>query len=131
MICRSGARGEKACKKFLASGYTDVVNVTGGTLAWEQAGLPVQRGRAALPLDRQVQIMAGSIVLAGIALGEFVNPAWFLLSGFVGCGLIFAGLTGFCPSASILGKMPWNQAGREEACCPRNPPATAIEIHSR
>ena len=98
-----------------AAGFTDVVNVTGGTLAWAQAGLPVARGKRMLPLDRQVQIMAGTMALAGFALGEIVNANWFLLSGFVGCGLIFAGVTGFCPSASIIAKLPWNQAGRDEA----------------
>ena len=119
VICRSGARGEKAREKFLAAGYKDVVNVTGGTLAWEQAGLPVERGKSVLPLDRQVQIMAGTLILIGFALGELVNANWFLLAGFVGCGLVFAGLTGLCPLGWVIAKMPWNQAGRDEACCPR------------
>ena len=63
----------------------------------EKAGLPVVRGKKMLPLDRQVQITAGTMALAGFALGEFVNSNWFLLAGFVGCGLVFAGVTGFCP----------------------------------
>jgi rhodanese-related sulfurtransferase len=119
VICRSGTRGEKACEKFLSAGYTSVVNVAGGTLAWQQAGLPVVRGKRMLPLDRQVQIAAGTMALTGFALGELVSANWFLLAGFVGCGLVFAGITGFCPLGWVIAKMPWNQAGRDAACCPR------------
>src|SRR5688572_30328555 len=42
-ICRSGGRGRQACEKFLAAGYTNVVNVEGGTQACVEAGLPVVR----------------------------------------------------------------------------------------
>ena len=70
-ICRSGSQARQACEKFLASGYANVVNVEGGTLAWEQAGLPVVRGKKAISLERQVRIAAGSLVLLGTALGAF------------------------------------------------------------
>src|SRR5690242_20136559 len=46
-ICRSGARGRQACETFLAAGFPNVVNVEGGTLDWERAGLPVVRGAKA------------------------------------------------------------------------------------
>lgn len=118
VICRSGVRGEKAREKFLAAGYTNVVNVAGGTLAWDRAQLPVVRGRWVPPLDRQVQTTAGTMALLGFALGEFGMPAWYYLAGFVGCGLLFAGLTGFCPLGWILARMPWNQAGGDGGCCP-------------
>ena len=72
-----------------------------------------------LPLDRQVQITAGTMALTGFTLGELVNPNWFLLAGFVGCGLVFAGVTGFCPLGWVIAKMPWNQAGRDEAAVRR------------
>ena len=119
VICRSGTRGEKACEKFLAAGYSSVVNVSGGTLAWEKSGLPVVRGKRMLPLDRQVQMAAGAMAITGFALGQLVSPNWFLLGGFVGVGLVFAGVTGFCPLGWVIAKMPWNQAGRDEACCSR------------
>jgi rhodanese-related sulfurtransferase len=119
VICRSGTRSAKACERFRAAGYENVVDVAGGTLAWEQAGLPVVRGQAMLPLDRQIQIAAGVIILAGFSLGELVNPMWFWLSGFVGCGLIFAGLSGFCPMGTVIARMPWNKAGGGPACSAR------------
>lgn len=62
-----------------------------------------------LPLMRQVQIAAGSLILLGVVLGYAVGSAFFLLSGFVGAGLILAGVTGFCGMARLLDKMPWNR----------------------
>jgi rhodanese-related sulfurtransferase len=44
LICQSGSRSAQATAFLLSNGWTDVVNVTGGTFAWEQAGLPVRRG---------------------------------------------------------------------------------------
>lgn len=78
-------------------------------LAWRRAHLPVREGRKRLAVDRQVQLIAGTMVLAGIGLGAFVNP-WFLaLAGFFGAGLTFAGATGTCGLALVLMKMPWNR----------------------
>lgn len=119
VICASGARGRQACGKFAAAGFPDVVNVEGGTRAWEAAGLPVERGKATISLERQVRIIAGSLVLLGVALGATVNPWFTLLSAFVGLGLINAGVTDVCPMAMGLGRLPWNRAGGESASCSR------------
>ena len=115
LICRTGSRGRKACEKFLAAGYRNVVNVEGGTLAWEQAGLPVVRGKKTIALERQVRIAAGALVLLGTALGAFVHPAFLGLAAFVGVGLVFAGVTDTCGMAMLLARMPWNQAGGTES----------------
>lgn len=119
LICRSGSRGKQACEKFLAAGYTNVVNVEGGTQAWDQAGLPVVRGQKAISLERQVRIAAGLLVLVGSALGAFVSPYWIGLSAFVGAGLAFAGITDTCGMGMILARMPWNQVPK--ASSPGNP----------
>ncbi len=110
VICRSGSRGKQACEKLAAAGLR-VVNVEGGTLAWDQAGLPVVRGKKAISLERQVRIAAGLLVVTGTALGYFVHPAWTGLAAFVGAGLMFAGLTDTCGMGMILARMPWNQIG--------------------
>ena len=129
VICRSGSRGKQACEKFLAAGYTNVVNVEGGTQAWDQAGLPVVRGKKAISLERQVRITAGLLVLIGSVLGAFVSPYWIGLSAFVGAGLVFAGITDTCGMGMILARMPWNQvpkastAGTQSsgsACAPKS-----------
>ncbi len=109
VICRSGSRGRQACEQLLAAGCTNVVNVEGGTQAWDQAGLPVVRGQKAISLERQVRIAAGLLVLVGSVLGAFVSPYWIGLSAFVGAGLTFAGITDTCGMGMILARMPWNQ----------------------
>ncbi len=108
VICRSGNRANQACEKFVAAGFTNIVNVAGGTLAWEQASLPVARGQKAMSLERQVRIAAGLLVLIGVSL-SFVHPYWIGLSAFVGAGLVFAGLTDTCGMGMLLARMPWNQ----------------------
>ena len=110
ILCHSGARAQRAAEMFKKAGCDDSVVVEGGTAAWAGAGYPVERGpRRTLPLDRQLQLAMGCIVLTGVLLSYFVNPSWIWLSGFVGFGLIFAGTTGLCPMRSLLARMPWNR----------------------
>jgi rhodanese-related sulfurtransferase len=109
VICKSGDRSAMACAKFVGAGYENVVNVEGGTLGWEKAGLPVERGRWAVSLERQVRAVAGTMVLTGVLLGWLVSPYWYALPAWVGLGLVFAGVTNTCPMGSLLAKVPWNK----------------------
>jgi rhodanese-related sulfurtransferase len=109
VICRSGRRGQQACEKLVAAGHANVVNVEGGTQAWEQAGLSVVRGKKSISLERQVRIAAGTLVLIASVLGTFVSPYWLGLAAFVGAGLVFAGITDTCGMGLLLARMPWNQ----------------------
>jgi rhodanese-related sulfurtransferase len=109
VVCRSGNRGKQACERLLAGGLSSVVNLEGGTLAWDAAGLPVVRGRKVMSLERQVRIAAGSLVLIGAALGYFVHPYLIGIAAFVGAGLVFAGITDTCGMGMLLARMPWNQ----------------------
>jgi rhodanese-related sulfurtransferase len=109
VMCRSGNRSTQACKKFLDAGYDQIVNVDGGTKAWEEAGLPVRRGQKTISLERQVRIAAGLLVLIGAVLGYFLHPGFIAISAFVGAGLMFAGITDTCGMAMVLARMPWNQ----------------------
>ena len=109
LVCRSGSRGRQACEKFLAAGFTNVINVEGGTLACVECGLPVVRGKKMISLERQVRIAAGLFVVIGALLGWFVHPAFIGLSAFVGAGLILAGVTDTCGMGMMLARMPWNQ----------------------
>jgi hypothetical protein len=86
------------------------MNVVGGTLACIDSGLSVVRGRKMMSLEWQVRIAAGSLVRLGIGLG-FLNPMFFGLSGFVGTGLVFSGLTDTCVMGLLLAGMPWNRRG--------------------
>jgi len=85
------------------------VVVEGGTLAWIEAGLSVNRGTTkVISLERQVRIAAGSLVLTGVLLAIFVHPYFIGISAFVGAGLIFAGITDWCGMGLLLAKLPWN-----------------------
>ena len=72
LFARSGGRGQQACEKFIKAGFTNVVNVEGGTTACIAAGLPVVRGKKAISLERQVRIAAGSLVFLG-AVGSYAS----------------------------------------------------------
>ena len=110
LLCRSGQRATKAADILAKEGFSQPVVVEGGTLAWIEANLPVTRGQAkVISLERQVRIAAGAIVLTGVLLARFVNFNFIWLSGFVGAGLIFAGITDFCGMGLLLAKMPWNK----------------------
>jgi hypothetical protein len=85
------------------------VSVEGGTKACEHTDLPLVRGKKAISLERQVRIVAGSLVLIGVILGTWVHPYFYGLSGFVGAGLLFAGISDTCGMGMLLSKMPWNQ----------------------
>jgi len=112
-ICKTGSRSSQAAKQFDAAGFGQVYSVDGGTEAWDKAGLAVERGESnVISLERQVRIAAGSLVVIGVVLGYFVHPALLLISAFVGCGLVFAGVTDRCGMAVLLGRMPWNRVKR-------------------
>jgi rhodanese-related sulfurtransferase len=118
VICRSGGRGQQACEKLTAAGL-NVVNVAGGTAAWDAAGLPVVRGQSAISLERQVRIAAGFLVLLGAVLALTVHPYFVGLSAFIGAGLMFAGITDTCGMGNMLARMPWNQVANVSSgtCC--------------
>ncbi len=109
--CKSGGRTNMNAKTLAASAKEcEAYLLEGGIEAWKKAGLPVAVDRSQ-PIDimRQVQIGAGGLVLLGALLGAFVAPGFYALSGFVGAGLLFAGVTGFCGMSRVLGLMPWNR----------------------
>lgn len=109
--CRSGMRTAGACDRLAARVSGDAFVLDGGLDAWAKAGLPVETDAdAPMEIMRQVQIAAGSLVLTGVILGFLVAPAWFALAGFVGAGLTFAGISGFCGMARLLMLAPWNRA---------------------
>ena len=108
VVCRTGVRATIAAETLARSGLRARV-LEGGVHAWRRARLPLREGRKRLPVDRQVQLIAGLMILTGVALGTFVSP-WFLaLAAFFGAGLTFAGATGTCGLALVLLKMPWNR----------------------
>lgn len=111
IYCRSGRRSAEAAAKLLQENPNlTIKSLKNGIVTWHKAGFEViETESSILPLDRQTQIAAGSLAFGGFLLGTFVNPGFYAVSGFVGAGLIFAGLTGWCTMSKILAWMPWNQ----------------------
>ncbi len=108
--CKSGMRTDANCVQLAAHVDGDAFMLEGGIDAWRALGLPVAKNaKAPLEIMRQVQITAGSLVLVGVLLGWFVNPAFYGLSAFIGAGLLFAGASGWCGMATLLQVMPWNR----------------------
>ena len=116
VICHSGGRSRRACEQFLAVGFSNVVNVTGGTSLWESQGLPVIRSaRQVMAIDRQVRIAAGLMVAVGALLALAEPTKWIGLgmASVVGLGLVHSGVTNTCGMASALAILPWN---RQNSC---------------
>ena len=108
-FCHSGRRTENAADKLAAlAGNVAAYQLEGGISGWQKAGLPLEQGKAILPMFRQIQIGAGALILLGV-LGSHVWHPMYLLTAFVGAGLLFAGLTGFCGLGLLLARMPWNR----------------------
>ncbi|MFF8996282.1 rhodanese-like domain-containing protein [Streptomyces sp. NPDC014983] len=113
VVCASGARSEKACLQLAEKGI-HTATLSGGTGAWAAQGHDLDRPvacdvKSAWSMDRQVRLTAGSLVLLGLALGEFVHPAFRLLSAGVAGGLVFSAVTNTCGMAAMLAKLPYNR----------------------
>ena len=117
--CRSGKRSSDACR--MAASLRDagvlIVNMSGGIEAWKKDALPVEVNTkvSGISVMRQVQMVIGLGVLAGSALAWFVDPRFIAVPAFFGAGLTFAGASGTCALASLLGMMPWNKAAMGSA----------------
>lgn len=108
--CRSGNRTQVNAARLSAVADCEAYILEGGLDAWKKAGLPVTvDARQPLEIMRQVQITAGSLVVLGVVLGTWAAPAFYGLSAFVGAGLMFAGISGWCGMAKLLALLPWNR----------------------
>ncbi|MEW9512265.1 rhodanese-like domain-containing protein [Streptomyces bacillaris] len=113
VVCASGVRSTRACE-ILAGADIEAVTLTGGTSAWEGDGRGLDRpegARAVWPMERQVRLAAGSLVVAGLVAGTRFPAARWLSAG-VGSGLVFSAVTNTCGMASALSKLPYNRASR-------------------
>lgn len=110
IMCQSGKRAARAAEYLASRGYSHCIVIEGGMNAWMEAGFPFSKTENAprLSLIRQVQVIIGLVVAAGSLLAVLVDPRWVWIPFFAGCGLTFAGLSGYCGLAMLLAKMPWN-----------------------
>ena len=121
VFCQAGGRAKMAIEKFDAAGFEGCVLVEGGTQAWIDAGLPVDRGTSrVIPLMRQVQLVIGFFSALGAGLALTVDVRFALLPLLAGCGLLVAGSTGWCGLAILMSKMPWNRVAGQSCCASGN-----------
>lgn len=112
LVCRSGARAGQAESVLADTGLPNLHVLDGGLNAWQAAGAPVNRGPARWDLERQVRLVAGSLVLSGV-LASVVSPKLKWLSAAVGGGLTVAALTDSCAMGAALSRLPYN---RDASC---------------
>jgi rhodanese-related sulfurtransferase len=109
LLCASGKRATVAAERLSGKGLQILV-VTGGTFACAQGGQPLDKiSNGVISIERQTRIAAGTLVFAGVMLGTFVHPGGYVLSGFIGAGLVFAGVTEWCGMGLLLARAPWNR----------------------
>ena len=108
LICQSGSRAEQCQGKLTKAGLEETVVMSGGMNAWTAADAPVIRGPERWALERQVRLVAGSIVLLSVIAGLWWPPAVWV-AGFIGAGLTFAAITNTCAMGMALTKLPYNQ----------------------
>lgn len=54
--------------------------------------------------DNIIRRFAGTFILASVALGYWVHPAWLLFTAFVGVNLLQSSFSKFCPLERMLGR---------------------------
>jgi len=112
LVCRSGARAGQAETLLAETGLPNMHVLDGGLLAWQRTDAPVNRGSARWDLERQVRLVAGGLVLAGV-LASVLVPSMKWLSAAIGGGLAVAALTDSCVMGLLLSKLPYN---RDASC---------------
>lgn len=113
LVCRSGRRSEQAGAVLAGAGLEHVKVLSGGILAWQGAGAEVVRGRQRWDLERQVRLVAGSLVLTAVVGSVLVAPLKWLGAA-VGGGLTFAALTNSCAMGNVLSRLPYNQVATRD-----------------
>lgn len=114
LVCHSGQRAMKAQESLRTSGFGYTRVLVGGISAWEAAGFAVNRGRQRWGLERQVRLVAGSIVVTSI-LGSIAAPRLKWIAAAIGSGLTVASLTDTCAMGMALAKLPYNSGANPDA----------------
>lgn len=107
VVCQSGVRAREAAEVITNAGLADVHVLEGGLARWRTEGNEVENGRAAWEMERQVRLVAGSIVLTSVLASTALPRAKWLAAG-IGAGLTGAALTDTCAMGAMLAKAPWN-----------------------
>jgi len=108
VVCQSGSRASQACVDLTVAGREDLQILDGGIASWQKVGGDVVRGEQRWGLERQVRLVAGSMVLAGV-LSSIAVPKAKWLAGAVGAGLAFSAVSDTCAMGEMLAKLKYNR----------------------
>ena len=109
LVCKSGQRAATAESLLRDAGVGGGIVLQNGLTDWQRHGFAVDRGRQRWELERQVRLVAGSIVLTSI-LGSIAAPKLKWVAAAIGGGLTYAALSDTCAMATALSKLPYNRA---------------------
>lgn len=107
-VCRTGARASRAEQLLRADFAAPRQVLHGGIADWEAHGFALERGRPHWDLERQVRLVAGSIVLTSI-VGSVAVPKLKWVAAGIGGGLTFAAVSNTCAMADVLSRLPYNR----------------------
>ncbi|HVM14917.1 MAG TPA: rhodanese-like domain-containing protein [Egibacteraceae bacterium] len=114
LVCQAGTRATQAQQHLAAAGADHLHILDGGIAAYTAAGGEVIRRQARWSLERQVRLVAGSLVLAGLTLGLRI-PKARLIAGGVGTGLTLSALTDTCTMGRLLAALPYNRGPQDRS----------------
>lgn len=108
LVCRSGQRATQAAELLQSAGVASGSVLKNGITDWEGRGFEVNRGVQRWDLERQVRLVAGSIVLSSV-LGSIGVPRLKWLAAAIGAGLSYAAVSNTCAMGTALSKLPCNR----------------------
>ena len=114
LVCKSGQRSAQAAALLHNAGLAGGRVLEKGITDWEGRGFGVDRGVERWDLERQVRLLAGSLVVASVVASTAV-PRLKWLAAAVGSGLAYAAVTNTCAMASALAKLPYNRGATSDA----------------
>lgn len=110
LVCQSGVRAEQARQRLATVGLETAYVLSSGVPGFSSIGGDVVKGKSRWGLERQVRLVAGSLVLLGLTGGKVISPKFQALTGVIGTGLAFSAATDTCAMGRVLSAMPWNRA---------------------
>ncbi|WAC93336.1 rhodanese-like domain-containing protein [Mycobacterium sp. Aquia_213] len=114
LVCRSGQRATKAQALLRNAGLPNGRVLENGITDWEGRGFAVDRGAQRWDLERQVRLVAGSLVLSSV-LGSVAVPRLKWLAAGIGAGLTYAAVSNTCAMGTALSKLPYNRGATSDA----------------
>jgi rhodanese-related sulfurtransferase len=109
LMCAQGVRSEEAARVLAGDAVNDIRVLAGGVNAWAAAGGDVVRGRGHWAMERQVRLVAGTLVTTSVLVSVVASPARWVAAG-VGAGLTYSALSNTCAMARVLGLLPYNRS---------------------